>query len=109
MWDVGKLWELSERLPVKRIKIESVKELDQDCWFGIGSTSTPTIRNVAKHCKRIIEAKMEYPILLSSDGRLIDGGHRIAKALIHGQPEVDAVFIESLPAADVVLDANAKI
>ncbi|AZN39829.1 chromosome partitioning protein ParB [Paenibacillus albus] len=101
-WDVEKLWELSKGLPVHRIKIDSIKELDQDCWFnGSRSTPTPTIRSVMLHCKRIIDANMEYPILLCSDGQLIDGGHRIAKALIDDQDEIDAVFI-TLPPADVV-------
>ncbi|CAG7614972.1 hypothetical protein ACFQI7_00855 [Paenibacillus allorhizosphaerae] len=103
VWDVEKLWKMSENLPVTKVNIDSIKELDQDCWFGFGSTSVPTIRNVASHCKRIIEAKMEYPILFTADGCLIDGGHRIAKALMNGQQEIDAVFIETLPPADLVL------
>jgi hypothetical protein len=44
---------------------------------------------------------MEYPILLCSDGQLIDGGQRIAKALIDEKSEIDAVYI-TLPAADVI-------
>lgn len=103
VWDVEKLWKLSENLPVKTINMDSIKELDQDCWFGFGSTTVPTIRNVAIHCKRIIEANMQYPILLSADGQLIDGGHRIAKALINGQQVIDAVFIETMPAPDFIL------
>lgn len=101
-WDVEKLWELSKNLPVHKIKIDSIKELDQDCWFAdSGSRPIPTIRNVAFHCQRIINANMEYPILLCSDGQLIDGGHRIAKALIDEKSEIDAVYI-TLPAADVI-------
>ncbi|TNJ67013.1 chromosome partitioning protein ParB [Paenibacillus hemerocallicola] len=103
VWDVEKLWELTAHLPVQKIDIDSIKELDQDCWFGYGSTTVPTIRNVANHCKRIIQADMEYPILLTSDGLLVDGGHRIAKALINGQQQIDAVFIEALPPADVII------
>jgi hypothetical protein len=41
--------------------------------------------------------------LLTSDGLLVDGGHRIAKALINGQQQIDAVFIEALPPADVII------
>lgn len=103
VWDVEKLWKLSENLAVTTIQIDSIKELDQDCWFGYGSTTLPTIRNVAKHCKRIIEADMQYPILLTADGQLVDGGHRIAKAYLNGQTEIDAVFLDDLPAADFIV------
>ena len=103
-WDVEKLWELSKGLPVHKIQINSIKELDQDCWFTDSkSTPLPTMRNVARHCQRIINANMEYPILLCSDGQLIDGGHRIAKALIDEKSEIDAVYI-TLPTADVILE-----
>ncbi|RAP76422.1 chromosome partitioning protein ParB [Paenibacillus montanisoli] len=103
IWDVEKLWEISKHLPVHKIKIDSIKELDQDCWFADSrSAPIPTIRNVARHCQRIINANMEYPILLCADGQLIDGGHRIAKALIEEKSEIDAVFIQ-LPPADVIL------
>ncbi|OZB94203.1 hypothetical protein [Paenibacillus sp. XY044] len=101
-WDVEKLWELSKHLPVHKINIDSIKELDQDCWFADSRrTPVPTIRNVALHCQRIINANMEYPILLCSDGQLIDGGHRIAKALMDEKSEIDAVYI-TLPTADVI-------
>ncbi|WP_089548838.1 hypothetical protein [Paenibacillus sp. SSG-1] len=101
-WDVEKLWELSKDLPVHTIKIDSIKELDQDCWFKDSRrTPIPTIRNVALHCQRIVNANMEYPILLCSDGQLIDGGHRIAKALMDDKSEIDAVYI-TLPTADVI-------
>ncbi|REE68746.1 hypothetical protein A8990_13611 [Paenibacillus taihuensis] len=102
IWDVEKLWELSKNLPVHIIMIDSIKELDQDCWFADSkNTSVPTIRNVALHCQRIINANMDYPILLCSDGQLIDGGHRIAKALIDGKSEINAIYI-TLPPADVI-------
>jgi hypothetical protein len=101
-WDVEKLWELAKNLPVHTIKLDAIKELDQDCWFtGSRNTPVPTIRNVALHCRRIIDANMAYPVLLCSDGQLIDGGHRIAKAFIDGISEIDAVYI-TLPKADVI-------
>ncbi|SFJ48582.1 hypothetical protein SAMN02799624_04680 [Paenibacillus sp. UNC496MF] len=102
-WDVEKLWALSKDLPVRRIKLESIRELDQDCWFAdSGSRPVPTIRNVAFHCARIIGANMAYPVLLCAEGRLIDGGHRIARALIEEKSEIDAVYM-TLPPADAIL------
>lgn len=103
IWDVEKLWRLAANQPVKQVELARIAELDQNCWFGLGETSAPTIRNVAGHCRRILHADLKYPILFSSDGLLIDGGHRIAKALLQEQSFVDAVYLEAMPAADIVL------
>lgn len=34
---------------------------------------------------------MEHPIILGHDGRLMDGMHRIARALLEGTEEITAV------------------
>ena len=39
---------------------------------------------MAEHARRIQEADLAYPIILSADGRLMDGGHRLAKAWLRG-------------------------
>ena len=42
-----------------------------DCWFhGKG----PTCREVAEHARRINAADLTYPVILSADGGLMDGG-----------------------------------
>src|SRR3954469_18513504 len=36
------------------------------------------------------DADLGYPVILASDGRLMDGGHRVARAWLEGLDEVDA-------------------
>jgi hypothetical protein len=99
-WSTAALWRAAEGLPVRRVAIADIAEFDRDCWFG--EAHEPTCRAVADHARRIQGADLGYPIILSSDGGLMDGGHRIAKAWLLGQTEIDAVRFEIDPAADSV-------
>lgn len=99
-WLTEKLWAAAASLPPKRVRIEDIAEFDRDCWFG--ARHAPTIRNVAEHARRIDEADLAYPILLGRDGRLLDGGHRLAKAYLSGAIDVLAVQFEEDPEPDSV-------
>jgi len=101
VWFVERLWFLARDLPVRQIPIDQIAEFDQNCWFG--PVSPPTCRAVAKHARRIVEADLEYPIILSAQGYLMDGGHRIAKAYLLGMSEVPAVRFPLDPEPDYIL------
>ena len=101
MWYTQRLWELARDLPVEEVAIDDIHEFDQDAWFG--PDRTPTCRAVALHAKRILEADATIPIILSADGRLMDGGHRIAKAWLAGAVSVPAVRFRTDPAPDHIL------
>ena len=62
------------------------------------------MRAVVDHAKRIIEADPAYPVIFNADGRLMDGGHRIGKAMIEGRSTVMAVQFESMPEPDEVVE-----
>jgi hypothetical protein len=94
-----RLWELAKELPVESVRIDAIREFDQDCWFGEGPV---TCRMVAEHAGRIQRADLSYPVILSSDGRLMDGGHRIAKAWLNGSATVDAVRFTTDPEPDYI-------
>lgn len=99
-WLTERLWEASEGLPVHRVRIADIPEFDQDCWFkGVA----PTCRQVAQHAARILAADLNYPVILAANGGLMDGGHRVARAFMNGEQEVDAVRFESDPEPDYVV------
>ena len=101
LWYSERLWDLSQDLIPFDLPIENIKELDYDCWFG---SIEPTMREVAKHSKRIQEADLSYPIILNDDGSLMDGGHRICKALMEGQSSIQAVQFDVMPEPDQIID-----
>jgi hypothetical protein len=95
-WDVDRLVSLSRALPVQEIDVETIDEIDTVYWFD--DTSLPTVRNVVNHMRLINEADHSYPIILSVEGRVMDGMHRVAAALLEGRRTVPAVqFDEPVP------------
>lgn len=89
-WDVDRLITLSRELPIERVAIDSIREIDTGYWFD-GSSEQATVRKVVEHVRLINEVDPSYPIILGSDGRVMDGMHRIARALLEGRTEIDAV------------------
>jgi hypothetical protein len=90
IWDIHRLVGLSSNFPVKEVELDKIRELDEPFWFG-NEKSVPTCRAIAEHAKLIEETDLQHPIILSRDGRVMDGMHRIAKALIEGRKKVKAV------------------
>ena len=100
IWYTERLWELAKDLPEYDADVELFEELDRDCWFGEGRT--PTIREVADHCRRINETDPRIPVIINDNGRLMDGGHRLARALLEGRKTVKAVRFEKMPEPDEI-------
>lgn len=99
-WWTERLWTEVADLPVREVAIASIPEFDTDCWFdGEGATC----RAVAEHARCIFAADLAYPIILSAQGDLMDGGHRIAKAYLLGHPTVLARQFPTDPEPDWVV------
>jgi|SRR6478752_269854 len=96
-WWTERLWKAASALPTRTVRIDDIKEFDEDCWFG---GRPATCRDVAKHAQRIMDVDMTHPIILSAEGRLMDGGHRVAKAWIEGRSEIEAVRFATDPLPD---------
>ena len=97
-WDVDRLIELSERLPIEEIEVESIRELDSVHWFD--EVQRPTVRAVLEHARLIDEVDTAHPIILGPDGRVMDGMHRIARALRDGRSQIGARRLPALPPPD---------
>jgi hypothetical protein len=101
VWMTERLWELARSLPVRQVPISEIQILDMNLWFG--PDDVPTCGAVAAHAQRIYEADLRYPIILSAEGGLMDGGHRICKAWILGHTEIAAVQFAPDPEPDYIL------
>jgi len=100
-WDVDRLAELSRGFAAFDLPLSEIRELDETFWFGHGA-DTPTCRRVALHAKLMNETDLAYPIILSRDGRVMDGMHRICRALVEGRETVRAVRFEVDPEPDYI-------
>lgn len=90
IWDVERIWRLAEDIEAIEIPIEDIVGLDQVTWFSSGSEQ-PTIRSIAHHARRIIQADLSFPPILTEDNRVFDGMHRIARHLME---EKDAILVK---------------
>lgn len=96
-WDIDRLVALAKHLEPQLVPVASILELDEPYWG-----EPMTCRNVAEHARLINEADLGYPVILSSDGRIMDGMHRVLKALIQGQSHIRAVRFVIDPEPDFV-------
>jgi hypothetical protein len=99
-WDVDRLLTLAKDLPVLDVPLAEIKEIDEPYWFGDGVA--PSCRMVLEHACLINEADLSFPIILSSEGRVMDGMHRLAKALMQGAHTISAKQFVADPAPDYV-------
>ncbi len=98
-WDVDHLVTASSTFVPKRIPLSKVRELQQP-WSGDGEVQT-WIELIA-HVRLIDAADLSYPIILSADGSVMDGMHRILKATLAGHDDIVAVQINQDPEPDFV-------
>jgi hypothetical protein len=97
-WDVDRLVEMSASFAAEEIPVASISEIDSAYWFHEGEE--PTVRRIVDHARLIQEVDASYPIILGPDGRVMDGMHRIARALLNGQATIPAVRFQVLPDPD---------
>ena len=98
-WDVDRLIRLSSRLPRRSVPLARIGELDE-VWCG--DDEPPTWRAMLDHIRLIDEADPSFPIILAANGRVMDGMHRVAKAVREGRREIEAVQFTEDPAPDHV-------
>jgi len=106
IWYIDRFWKLAEGLPTEDLVVEKVPVLDEVCWFSERWGKRPTCRAVIEHCQRILAADMSYPVILAPNGDVLDGVHRIAKAMAHGQTTVKAVRLSQMPPPDEMLSPD---
>ena len=82
-WGVVRLFELSKNLPVMEIPLEHL-----NMYYHYEDLS---LREMVMHFKAVEAADLSKPIILDEDGALMDGRHRIMKALMVGAKTIKAV------------------
>lgn len=98
-WDVDRLVQLSREFPVRAVPLAEIRELDSPMF---GEDEPATWRSFAAHCRLVQEAELKYPIIRAADGAVMDGMHRVTKALVEGRATIDAVQFAADPEPDYV-------
>jgi len=76
-WDVYRLWELARDLPVVEMDPEAFHEWDEYSW-----EHNLTLEGLTDHLRRVIAADPQFPIIVSAEGNIMDGNHRLVRAAL---------------------------
>jgi hypothetical protein len=98
-WDVDRLIRLTANFPRIPFPITAIRELNEP--FS-SDEDAPTWRNVVEHIRLIEDCDLNFPIIMTADGRVMDGMHRVAKAVLSGRITVEAVQFTADPEPDYV-------
>lgn len=98
-WDVDRLVALTKHLPRLQVQLTNIRELDE----AFHSDNEPsTWRAIVEHVRLMNKADLNFPIILSAEGRVMDGMHRVAKAVLLGHTTIEAVQFAHDPEPDYV-------
>lgn len=97
-WDVQRLIALADGLPTEDLALDELAEIDENWWYE--RESEPTVRSIVGHVRLMHAVDLAYPIIIDPDGRLMDGMHRVAKALLLGQATIKAKRLPVMPEPD---------
>jgi hypothetical protein len=97
-WDIDRLLAAVDEAAVEDVPLAQIAELDSTYWFDHGSS--PTVRSIVEHCRLMQEVDLGYPIVLDPEGRVMDGMHRVARALLEGRSTIRAQRLRLLPEPD---------
>lgn len=104
LWYVSTLVELAKTMPIEMRKIEDIRAVKLN--LPLLKDHGVTHLEIAYHMKVSMNANMDYPIILARDGRIMDGHHRVIKALAFGIPEVKVVQFKVDPEPDKYVDGS---
>jgi hypothetical protein len=100
-WDVRRLVNLSASLPVVSIDPREIAELREDHWYSHDST-VPSPASIIEHIRLIQSSDLSFPIILDQRGRVMDGMHRVCRAVLEGIRLIPAVQFSVDPEPDYV-------
>lgn len=88
-WSVPRLFELARHLPVMSVPLNHLS-----LFYTYEKL---TLREMVMHMQAVNAADLSRPIILDEDGELMDGRHRLMKAMLLGEESVLAVRFDENP------------
>jgi hypothetical protein len=88
-WSVSRLFELARELPVMDVPLDHL-----NTYYRYEKI---TLREMVMHMNAAKAANLDMPIILDEDGELMDGRHRLMKAMLLGHETIKVVRFEENP------------
>lgn len=81
MWDLNYIWRSSSDLYVSSISVDMLwNEMYSNIYVWLDKNEEITNNHFLHHFERVLDADMNYPIILSEENYILDGVHRLVKA-----------------------------
>lgn len=98
---MDRLVDLAKDLPHQRVPPSHIRGIDEPYGYNAG-TKALSCRDVVERARRMLDCDFIYRVVLSADGRVMDGMHRICKALLLGHANIEAVRFIHDPEPDFI-------
>lgn len=95
-WRVARLFELARGLRIMDVPLDHLS-----LYYTYEKL---TLRQMVMHMRAVQDADLSQPIILDEDGELLDGRHRLMKAMLEGAPTIKAVRFDENPPPDHIDD-----
>ena len=89
-WNIARLIALSADLPVFEATMAAIAT-------DYTLTNSADLRDFVAHMRKVQEADLSYPIILAPNGVIMDGRHRLTKAILEGRTTIKAVRFLEMP------------
>ena len=103
VYDCTEIYRLARNSPIESVRLADF-DLSKMFWFT--SLEQASVSAVLEHINRINAACAEDPIVLAPDGALLDGLHRLAKAVFEKRYVIPARRLAIEPTPIFVLPLN---
>jgi hypothetical protein len=91
-YSVPRLIELAKDLPTIDLPLKYL------CTYK--TYNELTLRDMVMHMNAVNNADLSFPIILDEDGMILDGHHRVMKALLLGEESIKVKRFEFNPPSD---------
>ena len=103
-WFAKTIWEAAEDLPIYEVPLIGFCT-DIQPWDDIGEDFT----TFCKHALLVNKADLSYPIIMTPNGVIADGRHRLAKAMILGHSTIKIKRLDRMPLPDYKFDEAGNL
>jgi len=99
-WDVDLLIEKTRNFEIIQVSVNDVIQNNENHWYQ--STENPSVSAILKHMKLVNKSKLDFPIIIDSNGIVMDGMHRVGKAYLQNLHYINAVKFSVIPVPDFI-------
>jgi len=100
VWKITSLIEASKDLKIEEMPVSAINSYSL-------LPKIHTMKHFVSKIKKVIRVDLKYPIILDGEGYVMDGRHRIAKAMLYNEKTIKYVRFDVTPDADYIKDDDA--